>query len=526
MKMILTLYNVILKLLLNSKVSFRRSPRLRNLVALRVKISPFGRNDKKLFIRQPIAVSNFRMVINPSLKFILLFVFFFILFPLTITNAQFKLPKYEVVTLDNGLTIYLMEKKDVPIISFSAVFDAGAVRDGSQNGLASFTIEALKFGTANYTKTQIDSIFNFYGSSLNSYARLDYSALYTQFMKDDLEKLLPVIKDVITNPTFPEEEIVKRKQRWVAELDQAKESPRQVVGAYYNKFLFADSPYGNPVDGIKKTIELIDRKQILSFYSANIRSENCAIAVVGDFDSDKMKSELTKQFVQWKTTTSRLINDSRFVGKELKESAVYLINKDNATETTFMIGGFGVPMSNQDQIQIDVINTILGGRFTSWLNDELRVNAGYTYGARSRFASYKNAGSFYISTFTATKNTEPAIDLALKTYNRLFEKGIDEATLKSAKNFVKGQFPPGYETAGSLAGFLTQKYIYGLEDAYINDFEKAVDAMTVESANEIIKKYFPKDNLQFVLIGKADDIRNIAKKYGKVIEKNISEDGF
>ena len=135
------------------------------------------------------------------------------------------------------------------------------------------------------------------------------------------------------------------------------------------------------------------------------------------------------------------------------EARVYLINKDNATETTLMIGEFGVPMSNPDQIQIDVINTILGGRFTSWLNDELRVNAGYTYGVRSRFASYKNAGTFYISTFTATKNSEPAIDLAVKTYSRLFEKGIDEATLKSAKNYVKGQFPPDYETAGSLAGF-------------------------------------------------------------------------
>lgn len=441
-------------------------------------------------------------------------------------SAQFKLPKYDIVTLDNGLTIYLMEKKDVPIISFSAVFDAGTVRDGAQGGLASFTAEALKFGTKNYTKNQIDSVFNFYGSSLNTYARLDYSGMYTQFMKDDLGKLLPVIKDVITNPTFPEEEIIKRKQRWIAELDQAKESPRQVIGAYYNKFLFADSPYGNPVDGIKKTVEQIDQKAITSFYSDNIRSENCAIAVVGDFDSDIMKSELSKNFGSWGTTTSKLINDSRVINKELKESAVYLINKDNARETTFMIGGFGVPMSNSDQIQIDVINTILGGRFTSWLNDELRVNAGYTYGARSRFASYKTAGSFYISTFTATKNTEPAIDLALKTYNRLFEGGIDEATLKSATNYVKGQFPPDYETARSLAGFLTQKYIYGLEDSYINDFEKTVDEMTVEKANEIIHKYFPKDNLQFVLIGKADDIREIAKKYGKVVEKNISEDGF
>lgn len=444
----------------------------------------------------------------------------------TIGFAQFRLPKYEIITLDNGLTIYLMEKKDVPLISFSAVFDAGAIRDGAQNGLASFTAEALKFGTTSYSKTQIDSIFNYYGSSLSTYSRLDYAGLYTQFMKEDFDKLLPVIKEVMTTPTFPEDEIVKRKQRWIAELDQAKESPRQVIGAYYNKFLFKDSPYGNPVNGTKKTIEQIDRKVITSFYLDNIRSENCALAVVGDFDSNKIKSELTKYFGGWRITAPRLINDLKNDNQKLIEPEVYLINKDNARETTFMIGGFGVPMSNQDQIQIDVINTILGGRFTSWLNDELRVNAGYTYGARSRFASYKTAGTFYISTFTAAKNTEAAIDLAIKTYNRLFEKGIDQSTLTSAKNYVKGQFPPGYETAGSLAGFLTQKYIYGLEDSYINDFENTVDGMTIEKANEIIKKYFPKDNLQFVLIGKADDIRAIAKKYGKVIEKNITEDGF
>lgn len=445
---------------------------------------------------------------------------------IAVSNAQFKLPRYDVVTLDNGLTVYLMEKKDVPVISVSIVFDAGAVRDGEIKGLSSFTAEALKFGTKNYSKNQIDSVFNFYGSELSTFSRLDYSGIYTQFMRDNLDELLPVLKDVITNPIFPDDEITKRKQRWIAELDQAKESPRQVIGAYYNKFLFEDAPYGNPVNGIKGTVEKIDRAGISDFYLKNIRPENSAIAVVGDFDSGKMKAEIVKYFADWKVSLPRIINDMRITHKELSGSAVLLINKENATETTFMIGGFGVPMSNQDQIQIDVINTILGGRFTSWLNDELRVNAGYTYGARSRFASYKTAGTFYISTFTATKNTEPAIDLAVKTYNRLFEKGIDEATLTSAKNYVKGQFPPDYETAGSLAGFLTQKYIYGLEDSYINNFENAVDGMTVSKANEIIKKYFPKDNLQFVLIGKGDEIRNTAKKYGKVTEKNITEDGF
>lgn len=444
----------------------------------------------------------------------------------SLSFAQFKLPDYKTVTLNNGLTVYLMEKKNVPLISFSAVFDGGVIKDGGTSGMASFTAEALRFGTRNYTKSQIDSIFNFYGSNVSTYANADYSGLYTQFMKENTETLLSVVKEIILSPTFPEVEIEKRKQRWIAEIDQAKESPRSVIGSYFNKHIFGDSPYGNPGRGTKKGVESISVEKVKEFYSTNYRPESSAIAVVGDFNSVEMKKLIEEYFGIWKNNSPRKLFELMMVNTPFSNSSVYLINKDNATETTFMIGSYGTTMNNEDQTQLDVINTILGGRFTSWLNDELRVNAGLTYGARSRFAQYKNSGTFYISTFTQTKNTEAAIDLALKTYNKLFEKGIDEETLLSAKNYVKGQFPPDYETAGSLAGFLAQKYIYGLDDSVINNFENEVNELTVEKANELIKKYFPKDNLQFVLIGKADEIRNVVEKYGKVIEKNIDEDSY
>lgn len=473
---------------------------------------------------------------NKNVKFIMynekwrIQFFIYLLTVMTISSsisfAQFKLPEYETITLDNGLTVYLMEKKDVPLISFSAVFDGGVINDGSASGIASFTAEALRFGTASYTKSQIDSIFNFYGSSVSTYANADYSGLYTQFIKDNTETLFPLIKEIIISPSYPKEEIEKRKQRWIAELDQVKESPRSVIGSYFNKHIFGDSPYGNPVNGTKSGISNITVEGIQEFYKTNYRPESSAIAVVGDFNSAEMKKMIMDYFGGWKNNSPKKLSDLRVVNTPFESSAVYLINKSNSAETTFLIGSYGITMSNEDQTQLDVINTILGGRFTSWLNDELRVNAGLTYGARSRFAKYKNTGTFYISTFTQTKNTEAAIDLALKTYNRLFEKGIDEETLLSAKNYVKGQFPPDYETAGSLAGFLVQKYIYGLEDSYINNFENEVNGLTVARANELIKKYFPKDNLQFVLIGKADEIRNVAAKYGKLIEKNIEEDSF
>ena len=440
--------------------------------------------------------------------------------------AQFKLPQYEKIELENGLTIYLMEKHDVPLISISAVFNAGAERDGEHSGIASFTAEALRFGTASYTKIQIDSLFNFYGSNLNTNATLDYAGLSTTIMKESANELLPIIKEFISSPTFPEEEITKRLQRWLAELDQAKESPRSVILSYYNKLVYGDAPYGNPVNGTKGGIEKLTTNAVEEFYNYNYSPSSSAISVVGDFDATNMKTILSDLFDDWKGYPLTTIGDTFYNEVPFNESTVYLIDKDNATETTFLIGGYGITMSNEDQTQIDVINTILGGRFTSWLNDELRVNAGLTYGARSRFRAYKQSGTFYMYSFTATKNTEAAIDLSIKTYNRLFEKGIDEKILTSAKNYVKGQFPPDYETASALANLLCLMYVYGLTDSYINDFENKVDAMTVERANQLIIKYFPKDNLQFTLVGKADEIRDVVKKYGKVIERDIAEDGF
>ena len=115
-------------------------------------------------------------------------------------------------------------------------------------------------------------------------------------------------------------------------------------------------------------------------------------------------------------------------------------------------------------------------------------------------------------------------DGSLEVINKLHKDGIDEKSLTSAKNYVKGQFPPRYETAGQLAGLLTQMFWYNFDESFINNFEKNVDGLTLEKANQIIAKYFPKDKLQFVLVGKSADIKKIAEKYGKVTEVQIKEE--
>ncbi|MBT8380006.1 MAG: insulinase family protein [Ignavibacteria bacterium] len=451
----------------------------------------------------------------------------FVSFICSSTFAQFQIPEYEKHTLPNGLTLYLMEQQEVPLIYVSAIFPAGAVWDGNQSGLAALTAEALLFGSLNYTKDDIEQAFDFLGADISTGAGMEGADVSLSFKKNDFEKLFPIFVDVIKNPSFHQFEVEKRIKRWIAELEQNKESPRRVIRNYFNKLIFGSKPYGNPVSGTKTSVSELTAEELRSFFNLHYSLPLSCIAVVGDFSSEELKKKIETFFPAGPKVELPLFPKGIQDTPPLPtESRVLLVDKADARETTFMIGSEGVAWNNPDLTQIDVINTILGGRFTSWLNTELRINSGLTYGARSGFRHYKYGGTFYAYSFTAKENTVEAIDLTLKVLDKLHSEGIDEETLSSAKNYMKGQFPPGYETSGDLANLLTTMFFYGLDDSYINNFEENVDAMTVERANEIIAKYFPKEYLQFVLIGKADEIRDKVTKYGKIYERSIEEDGF
>ncbi|MEJ1221961.1 M16 family metallopeptidase [Sediminicola sp. 1XM1-17] len=440
-------------------------------------------------------------------------------------QEKFQLPQYSKFTMSNGLTIYFMEQHEVPLIQLSAVFPAGAIYDPKEkSGLANATAAAMVLGTENYSKSKIEEQVDYVGASLYTWADKEAGYLSSSFMKRDQKKILEIVKDVLLHPIFPDAEWKKLQERKLVEIDQMKESPRASIRNYFDHFVFGGHPYGNSVVGNKTGIENITSKELADFYKNQYQPSKAAIAIVGDFDSKLMKKEIERLFGDWKQSSEPLLKLPDFSLSETPR--VLLVNKEDANETTFLIGGKGISRNNPDYVAVQVINTILGGRFTSWLNDELRVNSGLTYGAGSRFNSFKNGGVFQISTFTATATTEQAIDLALETYKRLHTKGVDQKTLNSAKNYLKGQFPPEYETNGQLAILLTDMFLYNFDESFINTFTQKIDALNLENISALIDTYFPKDNLQFVLIGKGEEIKEIAKKYGDLEQLEILNDGF
>ena len=439
--------------------------------------------------------------------------------------ADYKLPDYDKLTLKNGLTVYLMVQSEVPLIDISLVVKTGAVDDGTQAGLAKLTAENLSLGTTNLTKTQLDNKLDFVGADFHSRANLEFSKITASFASKDQKTVMTLMRDMLINPRFDPEEFNKYKKRHLLNLEQNKESPKSVINNYFNRLVFGNSGYGSAISGNKETINNIVLKDIKKHYQKWYQPNNSAIIIVGDFNKDKMKAQVKQLFGQWQNHHA-IVKTSITPINQFSQSSVLLVNKEDAIETTFLIGAKGVTTDNPDRVAISVINTILGARFTSWLNDALRVNAGLTYGARSRFPAYSKDGSFYISTFTKTVTTIEAIDLALSTYQRLFNEGVDEKTLASAKAYVKGQFPPKFETSTQLASLLVDMYGYGFDESYINTFEQQVNSLDIDKTKQIINQYFPKENLQFVLIGKAEALRKEVGKYGTVKEVNIKNIGF
>ena len=451
-------------------------------------------------------------------------IFCLLVISINLSAQGFKVPNYSTFKLPNGLTISLMEQHDVPIISVSAILSAGAIYDYDKAGLASLTATALKHGTKNYPKAKLDEELDFIGANVDTYATKEFAGITSNFASKDKSKVLEIIKEIMLNPVFDTTEFDKEKSRLLVSLEQQKESPRSVIGPYFDSLLFGNHVYGNVINGNNATVSKLTVKDVKEFYNANYTPNDAAICIVGDFASKDMKATLTKLFSAWEKSTKVKENLASKPIAIPTENSVLLVNKDDAKETTFYIGSPGISRNNADFVAIEVVNTLFGGRFTSMLNDELRVNTGLTYGAGSRFRTLKNGGSFFISTFTAVETTEAAIDKTLEVLNKLHSNGIDEKSLNSAKNYVKGQFPPGYETNEQLASLLSQMFWYNFDQSFINNFEKNVDGLDLAKANQIIAKYFPKDKLQFVLVGKSADIKKIAEKYGKVTEVQIKDD--
>jgi len=206
---------------------------------------------------------------------------------------------------------------------------------------------------------------------------------------------------------------------------------------------------------------------------------------------------------------------------------VLLVDKPGATQTYFWLGSVGASRTDPARTAQSVVNTLLGGRFTSMLNTELRIKSGLSYGASSSFTRFAQPGAFGIESYTQTEKTGAAIDLALATLDRLHSAGLDAAALASGKAYLLGQFPTTLETNGQLAARLTDLLLYNLGPDDVDGYATRIAAVDAAAAKATIAANFPETtNLAIVLIGDATQIRDVAAKYGPLTEMKLVDPSF
>jgi predicted Zn-dependent peptidase len=442
-------------------------------------------------------------------------------------QSGFRLPPAKKMRLANGLTVILMEQHEVPIVSLKALVRAGGVMDpAGREGLAAVTAELLRRGTARRTADQIAAEIDFVGGELEFDADYDYASAEAEFLKKDLTLGLDLLADTLQNPSFLPAEIEKLLKQRVDTIRQHKDQAQAAIERYYAAYLYGAHPYARPVSGDERTLAAIRREDVRKFYQDNYGPATTTLVIVGDFTSGEMERAIGEKFGSWKGGATRpsipLPAPAPVKGRRL-----LLVDKPDSTQTFFLIGNTGIARTNPDRPAIDLVNTIFGGRFTSMLNDALRVNSGLTYGARSEFDRHRVAGPFAISTFTQNATTVKAIDLALEILRKLHAEGLSEEQLRSAQAYLKGQYPTRLETSDQLAAYLAEQDFYGLDLDEVNGYFARLDAVTTADARRIIRQYFPQDDLAFVLIGKAGEIREAVRKYAPQVDlRKIDQPGF
>lgn len=437
------------------------------------------------------------------------------------------LPKFKRVELDNGTVLLLVEKHDVPLIGVRALIRGGAVADPEgQNGLATLLAATMQKGAGERDAAEFVETVASVGGELSAAAGLEAINVSAEFLARDADLMVELLADMLQRPRLQRSEFEKLRARSINSIRAAKDGNlNALLPVYANAFLFGEHPYGNPVGGSEATLAAIDHGDLKDWYEQHVGADRLVIAVAGDFVTATMQQKLTQAFGEWRAAASQLPEIP--VATPEAGTRVLLIDKPGATQSYFMMGNIGVAVDYPKRADLDLVNTLFGGRFTSMLNTALRVESGLTYGASSRLMRPSAPGSVSIASFTRTETTVEAIDMALGILGQLRDGVIGEDMLVSGKNYLLGQFPTEFETASQLAATFAMLEGYGLETAHIDEYGSALAAVDLVSIGTVIDDVYPEiGNLVYVILGDADAIREQVAKYGPVTELDITEPRF
>ena len=387
------------------------------------------------------------------------------------------LPPILTRELPNGLKLLIVEHHELPLADFVLLVGSGSTTDpASKTGVANLTATMLREGTTTRKSLEIADQIAYLGISLSPSSSWESSTLSLHTPTAQLDSALALFADVALRPSFPADEFERLRKNRLTDILRLKDQGPAIANLAFPAIIYGGAhPYGAATLGTEASVKSLSVADLQSYYQTNFKPNNSTLIIVGDVNPAQIEQKINALFGGWQR--GNVSQPTYTDPPKAAATTVYLIDKPGAAQSSFRIGSVGVPRSTKDYFALSVMNTILGGSFTSRLMQNLRETRGYTYGASSRFDMRRNAGPFLASAEIVAAKTDSALLEFMKELNAI-RQSVPASELSRAKRFLQLQLPGNFETTQDIAFQLVPVALYGLPLDYYNNYVQNIEAIT------------------------------------------------
>lgn len=436
---------------------------------------------------------------------------------------QVKVPPVTVRELSNGLKLMIVERHTLPMVDFVLSVPVGSAQDPvDKGGVADLMAEMLTEGTASRTALQIDDQASYLGVHVGAEGGWDATQVALTTPTAQLDSALALFADVALHPAFPAADFDRLKKQRLTELLQIKDDGPEIANRVFPMILFgATHPYGRPPNGTETSVGAMTATDVAQFYRTHFFPNGATMVIVGDVKPDQIESRIQALFGTWQRGNAPTVT-IKAVAARTEPTAIYLIDKPGAPQSSFRITAPGVARTTPDYFPIQVMNTSLGGSFTSRLNQNLRESKGYTYGAFSGFGMRKSVGPFVARAEIVATKTDSALLEFMKEL-RAIRDTMPAAELQKTKHYLELQLPSKFETNGDVAQAMTTVAVYGLPLDYYNHYVPNIETVSRNDVQRVARQYIDPDHLAIVVVGDRKSIEPMlrATHVGPVYIRNM-----
>jgi zinc protease len=402
-------------------------------------------------------------------------------------------------TLPNGLVVLQSEKHNLPIVMLTLLVKGGQINEPEEKaGLAYLTAELLTEGTKHRNALEVSEEIEFIGASLGASAERDYTTISLSVLKKDIHKGFELFSDILLNPTFPQDEIERKRELIKGFLKQQEEDPSFLARRAFIKEVFGEHPYGRLIEGYLTTINTITREDVSHFHSEFFLPNNSILSVVGDLTTEELAKLIEQYLSGWKRADLQPGTVDRV--HEQRNKKLVKIDKD-LKQANILLGNLGISRDNPDYYAVFVMNYILGGGgFTSRLMQTVRDEMGLAYDIHSFFEAYRQGGMFQVGSQTKNESANTVIEEVFRQIERIRKEEVTDEELSDAQAYLTGSFPRRLDTNRKIADFLSLVEFYDLGLDYAEKYPQYINAVTKEDVLRVAKKYLDPENYVLVVV--------------------------